>query len=67
MQSLSFREGQATSLDVIDARLRLGAVGIERAQAAYQYDVALAGLLDVSGQMQDFSHYLAQADKVILP
>lgn len=67
LQSLSFREGQATSLDVIDARLRLGAVGIERAQAAYQYDVALAGLLDVSGQMQDFSHYLAQADKVILP
>ena len=45
LQELAFREGQATSLDVIDARLGLGGAQVERAQAAYQYDVALAQLL----------------------
>ncbi len=67
LQELSFREGQSTSLDVIDARLRLGSAAIERAQAAYQYDVALAQLLDVSGQMDRFSDYARQADKVVSP
>lgn len=67
LQELSFREGQSTSLDVIDARLRLGGAAIERAQAAYQYDVALAQLLEVSGQMQRYSDYVKQADKVIAP
>jgi len=67
LQELSFREGQATSLDVIDARLRLGSASIERAQAAYQYDVALAQLLEISGQMDRFHDYAAQADKVVSP
>lgn len=67
LQTLSFREGQATSLDVIDARLRLGGAEIDRAQAAYQYDVALAQLLEVSGQIARFSDYQQRADKVIAP
>ncbi len=65
LQELSFREGQATSLDVIDARLALGGVRVERAQAAYQYDVALAQLLEVSGQMERFDDYRQRADKVL--
>lgn len=65
LQELSFREGQSTSLDVIDARLRLGSAAIDRAQAAYQYDVALAQLLEVSGQMDRFSEYAERADKVL--
>ena len=65
LQSLSFREGQSTSLDVIDARLRLGAAALERAQAAYQYDVMLAQLLELSGQIQRFPDYAKLADKVI--
>ncbi|MDO4682416.1 MAG: TolC family protein [Lautropia sp.] len=67
LQELSFREGQSTSLDVIDARTRLGASFIERAQAAYQYDVALAQLLEVSGQMSRYADYMKRADKVIMP
>lgn len=67
LQELSFREGQATSLDVIDARLRLGSASIERAQAAYQYDVALAQLLEISGQMDRFHDYAAEAEKVVSP
>lgn len=65
LQDLSFQAGRATSLDVIDARLQLGKVRIERAQAAWQFDLALAQLLDVSGQTQNFVTYLQQADKVL--
>lgn len=67
LQELSFREGQSTSLDVIDARTRLGAAFIEQAQAAYQYDVALAQLLDVTGQLDQYASYMSKADKVIRP
>ncbi|MEN9465444.1 MAG: hypothetical protein RL217_1625 [Pseudomonadota bacterium] len=65
LQDLSFQAGRATSLDVIDARLQLGKVRIERAQAAWQFDLALAQLLDVSGQSHNFVTYLQQADKVL--
>ncbi|HGM7095833.1 TPA: TolC family protein [Stenotrophomonas maltophilia] len=65
LQELAFREGQATSLDVIDARLGLGGARVERAQAAYQYDIALAQLLEVSGQMDRFEEYRRRADEVI--
>ena len=65
LQELSFREGQSTSLDVIDARLGLGGAQVERAQAAYQFDVALAQLLEVSGQLQRFDDYRQRADKVL--
>ncbi len=67
LQELSFKEGQANSLDVIDARLRLGSVAAERARAAYQYDVALAQLLEVAGQTDQFSTYIQKADRVFTP
>ena len=65
LQELAFREGQSTSLDVIDARLGLGGARVERAQAAYQYDVALAQLLEISGQMDRFEEFRRRADEVI--
>lgn len=65
LQELSFREGQVTSLDVIDARLQLGGALVERAQAAYEYDVTLARLLEMSGQLNNYQDYIHQADKVL--
>jgi len=67
LQTLSFREGQSTSLDVIDARLSLGGALIERAQAAYEYDMALARLLELSGQSAQFGDFIRRADRVVLP
>lgn len=67
LQDLSFREGLATSLDVIDARLSLGRARIERAQAAFQFTLALAGLLEVSGQAERFVDFVNRADKVLEP
>ena len=65
LQTLSYREQQATSLDVIDAQLGLGRARIQRAQAANDYVQALAQLLSMSGQMTRMPDYLARADKVI--
>ena len=67
LQELSFREGESTSLDVIDARLRLGRARIDRAQAAYQFDVALARLLDLSGLAGEYDTYVQRADRVLEP
>ncbi len=67
LQQLSFREGLATSLDVIDAQLRLSGVRVQRLQAAYQFDVTLAQLLAASGQTDRFASYIARADKSIAP
>lgn len=64
LQSLSFQEGQATSLDVIDARLQQAKVRIEQAQSAWQFDMALIQLLNLSGQTQQFASYMEQAEKV---
>ena len=67
LQQLSFREGLATSLDVIDAQLRLGSARVQRVQAAYQFDVTLAQLLAASGQADRFASYIARADTSIAP
>lgn len=64
LQQLSFREGRATSLDVIDAQMALGGAELERLQAAYAYDVALAKLLEISGQSARYDEYVRRADKV---
>ncbi|WCM28552.1 TolC family protein [Sphingomonas sp. QA11] len=65
LQTLSYREQQATSLDVVDAQLGFGRARIQRAQAANDYVQALAQLLSMSGQMSRMPDYLARADKVI--
>ena len=67
LQDLSFREGEATSLDVIDARLSLGRARIARAEAAYQFDVRLAQLLELTAQTDRYADYARNADKVLEP
>jgi outer membrane protein TolC len=67
LQELSFREGEATSLDVIDARLSLGSARIERAEAAYQFDLRLAQLLELTAQTDRYGEYARRADKVLEP
>jgi outer membrane protein TolC len=62
LREAGFREGQATSLDLVDARLSLAKAQIERAQAARDYDVSLAELLEASGQSDRFTDYANRAD-----
>ena len=54
----AFGEGVATVTDVVDAALNLSRAKLERAQTAYEFDAALARLLNVSGMGEAFLQYL---------
>jgi len=57
VQTRAFEEGYATSLDVVDARLTLSGVEIKQLKAVYDYDVALARLLETAGLTTEFHTY----------
>jgi len=58
----AFEEGYATSLDVVDAQLSLSKVKTERLVAVYEFDVALAELLETSGHSERFEEYVIRSD-----
>jgi outer membrane protein TolC len=57
LREKAFVQGISTSLDVVDARLYVAGVKIQRAHAAYTYVMELAKLLAISGQIDKFSQY----------
>lgn len=61
-RNAAFHEGIGSSADLIDAELNLAKVRAERLQAAYQYDVLLAQLLEASGLSSDFAAYARRND-----
>lgn len=65
VEEISFREGEGTASDLIDARNLLGAAETQRAAAAYEYDLALAALMNASGQMSRYGDYIRLADQRI--
>lgn len=67
LRERGFEEGQATSLDVNDARTALARAETSRAQAAYDFVVALAQLLEASGRAHALLEYVQQADIQLLP
>jgi len=62
LRERGFDEGQATSLDVNEARNALARSQTARAVAAYDFVIALAQLLQASGQTQTFPEFIQQAD-----
>jgi outer membrane protein TolC len=64
VRTRAFEEGLGTSLDVVDARLALSRVRLERLLAGYDYDVALAGLLEACGQAERFEQYQARGQSI---
>jgi outer membrane protein TolC len=56
----AFNEGMATSTEVTDASLAVAKVRIEKLQAMYQYDVALARLLELAGMPEYYPNYLTR-------
>ncbi|WBO24266.1 TolC family protein [Sphingomonas abietis] len=67
VQQISFREGEANGAAVTDAIAALQAAETQRIATAYEYDLALAGLLAASGRLPEFSDYLARADYRLAP
>jgi len=62
LRERGFDEGQATSLDVNDARNAVARAETARAAAAYEFVVALAQLLEASGQAYALPEHLQRAD-----
>ncbi|HMW21994.1 MAG TPA: TolC family protein [Burkholderiaceae bacterium] len=62
LQEVAFRQSQATSVDVTDASLALAKVETERVQAAYDYVMALARLLEACGEPERLPQLAAAAD-----
>ncbi|PID88288.1 MAG: hypothetical protein CSB06_00900 [Bacteroidia bacterium] len=58
----AFKEGMATSTDVVDANLARVKVKTERLKAAYRFDVALAKLLELCGTSDQFIRYQTSTD-----
>ena len=54
----AFSNGMATATDVVDAVLNLSRARLERVQTAYEFDLALARLLEASGMSGAFQQYL---------
>ena len=58
----AFRAGMSASNELVDAELNLAKVRIERMQAAYNYDVALARLLEAAGVSEEFTEYMQRSN-----
>jgi outer membrane protein TolC len=61
LAQVSFKNGQATSTDVADASLNYTKTSLERAQAAYDYVMALAKLLGTTGAADKLAAYAGTA------
>jgi len=62
LRTAGVREGTGTTLELIDAETNLAKVQTERAQVAYDYVMALAGLLQACGEPERLGEMLAEAD-----
>jgi outer membrane protein TolC len=52
-----FHQDITNSTEVVDARLALAKVRIERLEVLYNYDLTLARMLEIAGVPQDFNTY----------
>ena len=67
LRERGFDEAQSTSLDVNDARNALARSETARATAAYDFVVALAQLLEASGQARALPQFVQQAEIQLRP
>jgi len=58
----AFEEGMGTSLEVVDAQLAIQGLKLRRLASACAFDVALAELLEATGDADQFTVHLAHAD-----
>lgn len=65
VRNRAFKEGLATSFDVVDAQLAFSRVKTERLNAVYEIDTALAELLEASGQSERFESYRIRSNEEV--
>jgi outer membrane protein TolC len=61
----AFKEGFAKSTDVVDARMNLSKSMIEQLKNLYQFDLALAKLLEISGISELYADYQINLNRAI--
>jgi outer membrane protein TolC len=54
LRSLAFKEGLATSVEVVDAQMLLSGAKTQRLNAAYNYVKSLAALCVLNGERERF-------------
>ena len=59
-KEIAFAEGWTTASDLIDAELNLAKARTERLEAAFNYDITLAKLLEAAGISTKFTDYIRQ-------
>lgn len=59
----AFAQNMASSTDVIDATLALSATQIEQLEAAYNFDITLAKLLEAAGESERFFDYMNSVNR----
>lgn len=59
---IAFAEGMTSSSELVDAELNLAKARIERLEAAYRFDTALARLLEATGSSEEFVDYIKRDD-----
>ncbi|WP_423130302.1 TolC family protein [Gaoshiqia sp. Z1-71] len=60
----AFSEGLSSSSELVDAQLLVARFRIERLQVMYQYDLALASLLQICGTPEQFAGYPLRDDVI---
>lgn len=65
LRKAAVREGTGTALELMDAETNAAKIQTERAQAAYEFDLALANLLESCGLSEDYATYVARADILV--
>lgn len=62
MKNAAFLNGMSSSSDLVDAELNLAKTRAERLQAAYNFDLLLAQLLEAAGVSDEFAVYARRDD-----
>ena len=61
-KEIAFTEGWTTASDLIDAELNLAKARTERLEAAFNYDITLAKLLEAAGISTKFTDCIQQSN-----
>ena len=67
LRDIAFKQGLSTSLERVDAEIKLSGARIQRLLAEYNYLIALAKLSSITGDIDSFLNHAQQAGSLATP
>jgi outer membrane protein TolC len=67
LRDIAFKQGLSTSLERVDAEIKLSGARVQQLLAKYNYLVALAKLSSITGDIDDFLTHAKQAGYLAMP